>query len=112
MKKSDVPCAAEFFSGLPPLESLKALLSLFVSHSQEEAKGKRTLAMYDFSRSHFHGVQVRRVFVELPNEEKERLARENGHDLGHVDLLRSARMAQMTPVLVGRRISRWQVRSL
>ena len=68
MKKSDVPSAAELFSGLPPPESVKALLSLFVSHSQEEAKGKRTLAMCDICRAHFHGVPVRRVFVELLDE--------------------------------------------
>ena len=53
---------------MPPLESVKALFSLFVSHSQEEAKGKRNLAMYDTSRAHFHGVPVRRVFVVLPDE--------------------------------------------
>ena len=73
---------------MPPLESVKkSVVSLFVSHYQEEAKGKRTLAMYDISRAHIHGVpvrRVRRVFVELPDEEKERLARENGPD-GTVD---------------------------
>ena len=84
MKKSDVPSAAELFNGMPPLESVKALFS--VSHSQEEAKGKRTLAMYEISCVHFHGVPVRRVFVELPDEEKERLARENGPDLEYVGL--------------------------
>ena len=31
---------------------------------------------------------MRRVFVELPDEEKERLARENGPDLEYVGLLR------------------------
>ena len=70
MKRSDVPSAAELFSGMPPLESGRALLSLFVSHSQEEAKGKRTLAMYDISGTHFHGVPVRRVFVELRTRRK------------------------------------------
>ena len=45
MKISDVPSTAELFSGTPPLESGKALFSLFVSHRQEEAKGKRALAM-------------------------------------------------------------------
>ena len=43
MKKSDIPSATELFSGMPPLESVKAPLSLFVSHSQEKEKGKRTL---------------------------------------------------------------------
>ena len=87
MKKSDVPSAAELFSGMPPLESVKALLSLFVSHSQEEVKGKGTLAC-DISRAHFHEVLERRVFVELPDEEKERLPRESGLDLEYVGLLR------------------------
>ena len=40
MKKSNVPSAADLSSGMPPLESVKALFSLFVSLSQEEAKGK------------------------------------------------------------------------
>ena len=73
---------------MPPLESVKALLSLFVFHSKEEATGKRTLTMYYISRAHFHGIPVRRVFVELPDQEKERLARENGPDLEYVGLLK------------------------
>ena len=84
-KRSHVPSGAKLFSGMPPLESVKkSVVSLFVSHYQEEAKGERTLAMYDISRAHIHGVPVRRVFVELPDDEKERLARENGPD-GTVD---------------------------
>ena len=47
MKKSDVPSAAELFSGMPLLERGKAPISLCVSHSQEEAKGKRPFAIYD-----------------------------------------------------------------
>ena len=66
---------------MPPQESVKALLSLFVSLCQEEAKGKPTLATYDISRAHFHEVPVRRAFVELPREEKERLTREEGNTL-------------------------------
>ena len=61
LKKSDVHSAAELFSGISALETVKAPLSLFVSHNQEEEKGKRTLAMYDISRAHFHGVPVRSV---------------------------------------------------
>ena len=57
---------------------MEALLSLIVSHSQEEANGKRTLAMHDISRAHVHGVPVRRVFMKLSDGEKESLARENG----------------------------------
>ena len=46
LKKSDVPSAVELFSGVPPLESVETLLSLSVSHSQEEAN----------SCEHFYGV--------------------------------------------------------
>ena len=52
MMKADFPSAAELFGGMPPLESVRALLSLFVSHNEEKAKGKRTLAMCDISRAH------------------------------------------------------------
>ena len=65
MTKSDAPSAAEFFIGMPPLDSVK---------SQEEAKGKCTLTMYDICRAHFHGVPVRRLFIDLSDEEKETLA--------------------------------------
>ena len=41
VKKSDVPTAAELFSGMPILESVKALLSPCSSDSQEEARSKR-----------------------------------------------------------------------
>ena len=62
--------------------------------------------MYDISRAHFHGVPVRRVFVELPDEVKERLAREKGPDQEYVGLLKSACMARWLRVLVGKRIAR------
>ena len=64
---------------LPPLNSSSSgLLSLFVAHSHGEAKGKQTLAMYDISSAHFHGVPLRRLFVELPDDEKEQPASEKG----------------------------------
>ena len=88
MKKTDVPSAAAHFSGMPPLESVEALLSGFDSHSHDEAKTKQTFVMYDNSRAHFHGGPVRRLFVELLDEEKEWLARERGHKLEYVGLLR------------------------
>ena len=75
MKRSDFLSAAELFSGMPLLESVKALFSLFVFHTQEEAKDKQALDMYNISRVHFHGTPVRIVFVELLDEEKDRLAR-------------------------------------
>ena len=44
MKKYDVPSAAKLFSECTS-GGVEALHSLFVSHSQKEAKGKRTLAI-------------------------------------------------------------------
>ena len=104
MKKFDLSSAAELFSGIPPLESVKPFLSLFVSFSEEEAKGRRTLVMYDLSRAHFHGVPVRRVFVKTPDEVRH--AREKGHNLNTLACRASACRAQWTPVLVGKRITR------
>ena len=71
MKKSEIPQAADLFSGMPPLEAVKILLGIFVGHCREPSKGPRTLAMYDVSRAHFHGVPTRRLFIELPEEEKQ-----------------------------------------
>ena len=87
MTKSDALLQPNSSTGCH-LWKVLALLSLFVSHNQEEAKGKRTLAMYNISRAHFHGAPVRRVCVELLDEEKERLARENGPDLKYTGLLK------------------------
>ena len=62
------------------------LLSLFVSHSKEEATCNRTLAINAVSHAHVLGVPVRGVFVEL--QEKESLAREKGHKLQYVGMLK------------------------
>ena len=95
VKKSDVPSAAELLSGLPPLESVKTLLSLFVSHSREEAKGNRTFAMFDIGRAYFRGVPERRVFVELPDGRVELEA-----DTRHVaTVLRYQKLEKSTPVV-------------
>ena len=75
MKKSDVPSAAELFSRMPLLESVEALLFLFVSHSQEEAQGKRTPCNVRHQPCALPWTPVRMMFVELPDEEVERLAR-------------------------------------
>ena len=87
-KKSDVPSAAELHSGMPPLESKCENTPLSVRPSQSGRGEKQANpCKYDISRAHFHGVPVRRVFVELPDEEKVRLARDNVHDLEYVDWL-------------------------
>ena len=57
VERSRRPFAAEVFSGMPFLED-SSLCSL---NSQEEAIGKRTLAMHDISHAHFHGVPAKSV---------------------------------------------------
>ena len=86
MPATERPEAAELFSGMPPLECLKALLSIFVGHVHEGNRGKRSLLMCDVSRAHFHGVPLRRLFIELPDEEKERIRR-SGDEGDYVGLL-------------------------
>ena len=63
--------AAELFSAMPPLESLKLMLSLLVCRQQTKRGGVLKMGLYDISRAHFYGVAKRRVFVSLPDEEAE-----------------------------------------
>ena len=85
MKNSDVPSAAELFSGMPPLESVRTLLSLFVRLSQSmRGEGQANPCNVRHQPCTLSGVPVRRVFEALQDEEKERLARENGPDLEYV----------------------------
>ncbi len=58
MKRSEVLQAVELFSGLPPLEAVKATGSVFVGHCQEPTKGRRSLATYDMSRAPLHCVPM------------------------------------------------------
>ena len=107
MTESDVPSAAERFSGMPPLESVTGLLSLFVSHSHEEANGKRTLAMYDMSCAHFHGGLVRRVLCKTPEDERKRGSHARTATIWNsLASWEGACMAQSMPVLFGKCISR------
>jgi hypothetical protein len=63
--------AAELFSSMPPLEALKALVSLMVSKKLSKRKQKLKLAVFDISRAHMYGVAQREVYVELPDGDKE-----------------------------------------
>ena len=59
---------SDVFSAMPPVESLKAL----VSHVMTERVDKRgrilVLTVFDVSRAHFYGVCERDVYVEPPAE--------------------------------------------
>ena len=70
----------QLFSAMPPLEAVKALVSLLTSWGVRGRAGVTTkpykLATFGVSRAHFYGKARRRVFVELVHEDKE----EYGHD--------------------------------
>ena len=92
--ESRCPFCSCTYSGIQPLES--------ESIPRSVAKGKRTLAIYDISRAHFRGVPARRVFVDLPREEREARTRERtGSGIRWLAVLVRACLAQSTPVLVG-----------
>ena len=82
MRNSDVTVL------LSPLERVKALLSWFASHSQEQTKGKRAWVMFSQRRAHFHGVPVRSLFTDLLEEETDWIAQEKGNKCEYVGLLR------------------------
>eukprot|EP00972_Heterocapsa_arctica_P015706 2314017-Heterocapsa_arctica.AAC.1 len=53
---------------MPPLKAFKALITVFVGHAHDG--DSHELAFYDISRAHVCGVAMRRLWVELPDEEK------------------------------------------
>ena len=71
MKTSDVSFAAELFSGMPSLESVKALLYQFVSHNQKRSERQAIPCNVRHpSCAHCHEAPVRLEFVELQDEKK------------------------------------------
>ena len=62
--------AKDLFSSMPPLEALKAMLSLMVSQKKAPSGKELKLAVFDISRAHFYGKLDRAVYAELPEEEK------------------------------------------
>lgn len=61
--------AHELFASMPPLEMLKFLLSLAVTKRTSKNGKPLKLGFADIRRAHFHAQAVRRVFVNLPEEE-------------------------------------------
>ena len=72
IKKASKPLEEhESYSAMPPLEALKALLSIMTS-KRVSTKGKRyKLALIDISRAHFYGASKRRVFCALPQGQEQ-----------------------------------------
>ena len=53
---------------MPPVESLKALVSHVVTKRVDRRGRNLVLAVFDVSRAHFHGVCERDVYVKPPSE--------------------------------------------
>ena len=62
---------AEVFSATPPIESVYALMSMFMTNVEGKDNNKMT-ASWDISRAHFMGKAERNLFVELPPEDQHR----------------------------------------
>ena len=53
---------------MPPVESLKALVSHVMTERVDRRGRNLVLAVFDVSRAHFYGVSEREVYVEPPSE--------------------------------------------
>lgn len=58
------------FSAMPPLESLKILLSLMATLRKSKLSSPLKVKLLDISRAHFYGEAERDVFVELPEGDR------------------------------------------
>ena len=63
--------AAKLFSSMPPLEALKLLASMVVSKKMSKRNMPLKVAVFDISRAHMYGVAQRKVYVDLPEGDKE-----------------------------------------
>ena len=59
---------SDVVSAMPPVESLKALVSHVMTERVDKRGRTLVLAVFDVSRAHFYGVCGRDVFVEPPSE--------------------------------------------
>ena len=53
---------------MPPVESLKALVSHMMTERTDKRGQNLVLAVFDVLRAHFYGVCERHVYVEPPSE--------------------------------------------
>ena len=59
---------SDVFSAMPPVESLKALVSHMMTKRVDKCGRILVLAVFDVSRAHFYGLCERDVYVEPPAE--------------------------------------------
>ena len=60
---------AETFAATPPVESVYALMSAFMS-KKEHGEKRKLMGACDVSRAHFMGRAARDIYVELPEEDR------------------------------------------
>eukprot|EP00435_Cladocopium_sp_Y103_P033093 s1902_g8.t1 len=60
---------ADTFAATPPIESVYALMSAFMTRGSRDEE-RKLMAAWDVSRAHFLGKAARDIFVELPEEDK------------------------------------------
>ena len=58
----------DVFSAMPPVESLKALVSHVMTEKVDKLGRPLTLAVFDVSRAHLYGARARDVYVQPPSE--------------------------------------------
>ena len=62
--------AHEVFSSMPPVESLKMLISIMMTEKVDDANEPLCLCIWDISRAHFYGKSRRTTYINLPDEWK------------------------------------------
>ena len=86
--------SSHLFSAMPPLESVKVLVSIMTSVSLSNKGKPLKLRHYDISRAHFQGTAQRLVYIRLPAEERQKYGEDNigrliksmygTHDASHI----------------------------
>ena len=60
------------FSAMPPLETVKVLVSIMMSVSLSNEVKPLKLRRYDISRAHFQGTAQRLIYIRLPAEDRQK----------------------------------------
>ena len=68
--------ASHLFSAMPPLEAVKALVSIMMSVSWSSKGKPKKLRHYDISRAHFQGTAQRLIYIRLPAEDRQKYGEE------------------------------------
>ena len=67
--------ASQVFSAMPPLEAVKALVSILMSVSWSNKGKPLKLRHCDISRAHFQGTAQRLIYIKLPAEDRQKYAK-------------------------------------